>query len=116
MAGINVFAADTRADAEFIASSHRKWVGNLHSGAPSLLPELVEGYMESIPASLRIGLEQELAYTAIGTKQDVREYLLHFLELTGADELMIDTRIYDPKARYRSYQLAAESIADRLTR
>jgi luciferase family oxidoreductase group 1 len=114
MAGINVFAADSKAEADFIASSHRNWVGNLHSGAPSLLPEPVEGYMESIPASLRRGLEQELAYTAIGTPQDVRKYLLEFLEMTGADELMVDARIFDPKARRRSYQLAAESIADQL--
>jgi hypothetical protein len=33
---------------------------------------------------------------------------------TEADEIIIDARIYDPQSRCRSYQLAAESIADLL--
>lgn len=115
MAGVNVFAADTTAEAEFIASSHRMWVGNLHSGRPGLLPKPEEGYMESISSSLRLSVEQELACTAIGTKQQVRAYLLEFLEATGADELMVDARIYSPESRRHSYQLAVESIADTLT-
>lgn len=112
MAGINVFAADTRAEAEFIASSHRKWVAGVHTGQLTLLPEPVEGYMESISPNLRCSLEKELAFTAIGTVQEVRATLLEFIDFTGADELMIDARIYEPQARRRSYQLAAESIAD----
>ncbi|MNF16794.1 hypothetical protein D3C76_1636280 [compost metagenome] len=60
-------------------------------------------------------MEQELAFTAIGTSDDVRSGLVQFLEFTKADELMIDARIYDPQARCRSYQLAAESIADLLS-
>ncbi len=114
MAGINVFAADTRAEAEFIASSHRQWVSGVHTGQPMLLPPPEEGFMERIPANLRWSLEQELAFTAIGTPQDVRAGLLEFLELTQADELMIDARIFEPEARRRSYELAAQSIADKL--
>ncbi|MDR6711103.1 luciferase family oxidoreductase group 1 [Pseudomonas hunanensis] len=111
MAGINVFAAQTRAEAEFIASSHRKWVAGVHTGNITLLPEPVEGYMQSIPPSLRASLERELAFTAIGTQEDVRSTLQEFIELTGADELMIDARIFDPAARRKSYEIAAQAIA-----
>ncbi|MFW0758121.1 LLM class flavin-dependent oxidoreductase [Pseudomonas sp. H11T01] len=115
MAGINVFAADTRAEAEMIASSHRKWVAGVHTGQPTLLPAPEEGFMERISPNVRRSLEQELTFTAIGTTDDVRSGLVQFLEFTKADELMIDARIYDPQARCRSYQLAAESIADFLS-
>ncbi|MNG18527.1 hypothetical protein D3C84_1026020 [compost metagenome] len=37
---------------------------------------------------------------------------MQFIDFTGADELMIDARIYDPAARRKSYQIAAQSLAD----
>lgn len=113
MAGINVFAAETRAEAEFIASSHRKWVAGVHTGNITLLPEPVEGYMQSIPPNLRASLERELAFTAIGTVDDVRTTMMEFIDFTGADELMVDARIFEPAARRKSYEIAAQAIADK---
>lgn len=114
MAGINVFAAETRAEAEFIASSHRKWVAGVHTGNITLLPEPVEGYMQGIHPSLRASLEGELAFTAIGTREEVRTTMMEFIEFTGADELMVDARIFDPAARRKSYEIAAQALADQL--
>jgi alkanesulfonate monooxygenase SsuD/methylene tetrahydromethanopterin reductase-like flavin-dependent oxidoreductase (luciferase family) len=57
-----------------------------------------------------------MACTAIGDKEDVGAWLREFIATTGVDELMIDARIYDSAARCRSYQLAAESIGNLLTR
>jgi len=114
MAGINVFAAETRAEAEFIASSHRKWVAGVHTGNITLLPEPVEGYMQGIHPSLRASLERELAFTAIGTREDVRTTMMEFIKFTGADELMVDARIFDPAARRKSYEIAAQALADQL--
>lgn len=55
-----------------------------------------------------------MACTAVGDQQDVSDWLRRFIDTTQADEVMIDAWIYDPQARCRSYQLAAESIADLL--
>jgi luciferase family oxidoreductase group 1 len=115
MAGINVFAADTREEAEFIASSHRSWVVNRNSGRAGPLPRPEKNYLSGVPDMHLKAMEEELACTAIGNKDDVGFALRNFLEYTGADELMIDARIYDPLARCRSYQLAAESIQDLLS-
>lgn len=115
MAGVNVIAADTRAEARYLASSHQQWVVKLHAGRPGLLPTPEEGYLASITPTDQHGLDQAMACTAIGDKQDVGAWLREFIATTGVDELMIDARIYDPTARCRSYQLAAESIGDLLT-
>lgn len=115
MAGVNVIAADTRAEARYLASSHQQWVVKLHAGCPGLLPAPEEGYLATISPRDQQGLDQAMAYTAIGDKQDVGAWLREFIATTGVDELMIDARIYDPVARCRSYQLAAESISDLLT-
>lgn len=110
MVGVCVFAAESREEAEYVASSHRQWVANLHAGRPGLLPKPAEGYMEQLSASQRIGLDQELACSVTGTRDIVRRWLQDFAEGTSADELMIDSRIYDPEARCRSYEIAAEAF------
>lgn len=110
MVGVNVFAADTYEEAQYIASSHRQWVVNRNSGQSGLLPQPVENYISKISKEQIHAMEAELTYTAIGNKEEVGAWLQRFINFTGADELMIDARIYDPVARCRSYQLAAESI------
>lgn len=114
MVGVNVFAADTHDEAEYLASSHRHWLANLHAGRPALLPRPVENFMANLPNPLRQSVAQELACTALGTPEEVGTWLRQFIELTCADELMVDARIYDPVARCRSFELAAASISDLL--
>lgn len=110
--GANVFAAQTRARAEYVASSHRHWVRNLYSGRPGPLPRPEEGFMDNLSEYDRRNLGDAMSCTAIGNPDDVGSWLREFISMTQANEVMIDARIYDPVARCRSYQLAAESIAD----
>lgn len=111
IAGCCVFAADTKEEAVFLASSHQKWVANLHSGRPGLLPKPVHRFMESLPVNMRTGLQQELACSVIGTRKEVGNWLRAFAQQTSADELMIDARIYDPAARCRSFEIAAAALS-----
>jgi luciferase family oxidoreductase group 1 len=116
IAGANVFAAPTRAEAEYIASSHRNWVSNLYSGEPGPLPEPQEGFMQELSPQGQYNLAEAMACTVVGDKDDVGSWLREFIATTQADEVIIDARIHDPVARCRSYQIAAESIADILDR
>ncbi|MCO7625019.1 hypothetical protein NJC08_01150 [Pseudomonas fluorescens] len=59
----------------------------------------------------RCDLARTLEYSTIGDKEAIGELLTDFIKQTGADEVMIDCRIYDPVARCRSYQYAAEAIS-----
>jgi luciferase family oxidoreductase group 1 len=45
MVGVNIFAADTNEEAEYLASSHRKWMLDLHVGRVGELPKPVDGYV-----------------------------------------------------------------------
>ncbi|PZU28160.1 MAG: alkane 1-monooxygenase [Stenotrophomonas sp.] len=109
-AGVNVFAADSYAEAEFIASSHRDWVvrRNRAQGVP--LPKPSEGLMARIHPREREAMEMELGCTALGTIPDIQQWLRGFVGATGVDEIMIDARIHDQNARIRSHQLTAEAI------
>ena len=39
------------------------------------------------------------------------EELRAFIERTGADELMITSQVFDPAARQRSFEIAAQAMA-----
>ena len=49
MAGFNVFAADTDAEAELLASSQQQSFVALRTGQPTQLPPPVAGYRDSLP-------------------------------------------------------------------
>jgi alkanesulfonate monooxygenase SsuD/methylene tetrahydromethanopterin reductase-like flavin-dependent oxidoreductase (luciferase family) len=57
----------------------------------------------------RAGVEQALAYSAIGTPDAVQRQLDAIITETGADELMLTGQIYDHAARLRSFEIAAEA-------
>jgi alkanesulfonate monooxygenase SsuD/methylene tetrahydromethanopterin reductase-like flavin-dependent oxidoreductase (luciferase family) len=51
-----------------------------------------------------------LAYSAVGSPTTVRTAVEQFRELTGVDELMVVSAIYDHTARLRSYELLAAEL------
>jgi luciferase family oxidoreductase group 1 len=113
MLGFNVFAADTEAEARFLATSVQQSFVNLRTGRPSALPPPREGYLEGLGTQERGLLEQILACSAIGSAESVVKALEAFLARTGADELMLSSHIFDQQARLRSYELTARGWGDR---
>jgi luciferase family oxidoreductase group 1 len=107
MVGHNVFAADTEAQAQLLASSMQQAFVALRSGRPGKLPPPVPGYLDSLSPMERSMLDQVLSCSAIGAPDTVRAQLAAFIARTGADELMISSPIYDPGARKHSYDITA---------
>lgn len=105
MLGFNVFAADTDAEAQFLATSMQQAFVNLRSGRPGLLQPPKAGYRESVGPQENALLDSVLSCAAIGSPQTVRDQLLAFIERTGADELMITSQIFDHAERLRSYEI-----------
>jgi luciferase family oxidoreductase group 1 len=108
MLGFNVFAADTEAEAQFLATSMQQAFVNLRSGHPKRLQPPMEGYLNRIGPQERALLDQVLSCAAIGSRNTVKRILKNFIEQTGADELMITSQIFDHPARLRSYEITAE--------
>ena len=108
MLGYNVFAADTDAEGQLLASSMQQAFVNLHSGRASRLQPPVAGYLEQIGPTGRAMLEQVLSCSAIGAPDTVQRQMQEFIARTGADELMITSQIYDHAARLRSYQITGQ--------
>ncbi|WP_093667102.1 LLM class flavin-dependent oxidoreductase [Sphingomonas gellani] len=110
MAGFNVFAADTDAEAELLASSQQQAFVALRTGNPRQLPPPVPGYRASLPPAQAVILDHVLACSAIGSPQTVQAGLKAFIDRTQVDEVMITSAIHDHTARKRSIAIAAEAM------
>ncbi len=110
MLGFNVMAADTDEEARYRASSWQQSFVNLRSGNPGRLPPPVENYIESLSPRNRGVLDQVLSCSAIGSPETVAKGIRAFMEKTRADELMLNSNMYDHAARLRSYEIVAGLI------
>jgi luciferase family oxidoreductase group 1 len=107
MLGVNVIAAETDEEAQFLLTSLQQAFVNLRSGQPGRLPPPVEGYAAHLPARQAIMLEEILSCAAIGSPDTVRRRLTKLIDRTQPDELILTAQIYDHQKRLRSFELAA---------
>jgi luciferase family oxidoreductase group 1 len=105
MAGFNVIAAGTDAEAELLATSLEQAVVNLRSGRPGKLPP-PRGDLHWGPSE-RIMLNQFFACSAVGSLKTVRQKLADFAARTQVDEIIVAGQVFDHKARLHSYELTA---------
>jgi luciferase family oxidoreductase group 1 len=111
MAGFNVFAADTDAEAELIASSMQQaFVALRTTGTGVPLPPPVPGYRDGLSPQARAMLDHVLECTAVGGPDAVRAGLERFIARTGVDEVMLTSSVFDPDARKKSLSIAAAAM------
>jgi luciferase family oxidoreductase group 1 len=109
MVAMNVFAADTEAEARLLASSQQQSFVRLRTGTPGKLPPPVADYTDTLPASAQAMLAHIGQAAAVGTPAQVREGIEAFVQRTGADEIMLCGATYDAGARIRSLELTLEA-------
>ncbi|MEQ6916458.1 LLM class flavin-dependent oxidoreductase [Halomonas aquatica] len=106
MVGLPVIAADSDLQAEYLASTaRRKFLGMIRGRRTRALPPVET--LDWSPME-QAQVEQFLGAAVIGGPETVHEGLERFLELTGADELMLNTDVYAAEDRLRSYEIVAE--------
>lgn len=109
-AAMTVFAAETDAEAELIATSQQQSFVRLRSGNPGKLPPPVAGYCETLAPSAQSLLAHIGQASAIGSPATVRAAIGRFVERTRADEIIVSGATFDPQARERSLELTMEAM------
>jgi luciferase family oxidoreductase group 1 len=104
---VNVFAADTEREAARLFTSVQQAFINLRRNRPGLLPPPVDSIESLWPEFERSGVERALRYSIVGSAETVRRGLEAFIDLTGADEIMVTAQIFDHAARLRSFNILA---------
>jgi luciferase family oxidoreductase group 1 len=106
MVGVNVFAAETDAEARYLFTSLQQQFLNLRRGTPTQLLPPVDR-VEMLPAE-RAMLEQALGFSVVGSPATVKTGLAEVMRRTRADELIVAAQIFDHAARVRSFEIVAQ--------
>ncbi len=108
IAGVNVVAADSKAEADRqLQAARRARVLSLLGRGRNLDADETDALLGS-PAARQI--EQMLLYTAVGTPDEVRSYVEAFAEHAGADELITVHQSASTEDRLRSVELLADAL------
>ena len=112
MIAINVFAADSSAEAARLRTTMQLAFARLRTGQPGKLPAPVDDIDAEIGAPMRQAVDRALRITAVGTRGEVREQLQTLIDTHRPDEVILTGQIHDHAARLRSFEIAAEVMAD----
>ncbi len=107
MAGINVIAAGTDAEARYLFTSLQQAFINLRRGAPGRLPPPIDDIDSYCAPVEKAMIGDALSRSVVGSPETVERGIRSFLAETGVDELMLTANIYDHAARLRSFEIAA---------
>jgi luciferase family oxidoreductase group 1 len=108
MACINVYAADTDAEARRLFTSLEQAFLTLRVGRPMQLPPPLEAAERAAfePAA-NAALQQLFRYAVVGGPATVRYGVAEFVRETGVDELMATAMIFEREAQLRSFEILA---------
>ena len=108
MLGVPLIAADTDAQAEYLATSSYLRILALIRGQSLLQQPPVDSMDGRWTAQERQAVGEFLGLAMIGGPQKIRAKLVVLLEQTGADELIFTGDMYEFADRLRSYEILAE--------
>lgn len=108
MACVNVMAADTDKEAEFLATSFYQLALGMIRGTRNPLPPPVENMENHWMPHEAAAVQQMMSYTFVGGPQSIQVGLQVFVDQHQLDEVMIVSHIYNHEARLRSYGIVAD--------
>jgi len=108
MACVNVIAADTDEEAQYLASSaYQAFLGIVRNQREQLQPP-VHNMQEIWNELEEAQIKQMLSASFIGSPHTIKKDIEGFIEATGINELMANAHIYDLDAKLHSYKLLKE--------
>ncbi len=108
LACVNVVAADTDEEADFLSISFKRLFLGIITGK--------RGLLQAPDESMRLhemeeaALSQMTAYSFIGGPQKISDDIAAFLDETRVDELMAVTYVYEHEARLKSYEILWDQL------
>jgi luciferase family oxidoreductase group 1 len=108
--GVSIVAGETDRDAVRLATTQQMTYADLIRGKPGMNKPPIDDINTYWSDMERAHAERMLTYSIVGSKDTVREQIEALVGLTGADELIIDSNLFDHDERLRSFQIIAEAV------
>ncbi|WP_461452061.1 LLM class flavin-dependent oxidoreductase [Mucilaginibacter sp.] len=110
MACVNVVAAESDEEAEYLSTSVKQMFMGIITGKRKLLQPPIKS-MEEVWGVFEEGAVMEmLRYSFIGSKETIHSKLSSFVKENGVDEIMATTHVYNHQAKLKSFRLFAEAL------
>lgn len=110
VAGINVIAADSDAEAKRLATTQQMSFADLLSARRGLSKPPIDDIETYWSGREKAQAMRMLTYSVFGSVDTVRTGLQAFIAETGVDEVMVVCDVYEHQARLRSLELIAEAM------
>ncbi|MBC7949193.1 MAG: LLM class flavin-dependent oxidoreductase [Chitinophagaceae bacterium] len=111
MACVNVIAADTNEEAEFLSTSFHQLALGLFRNDRRPLPPPVSTMEDIWTPNEKHGVQSMTTYSFLGTPKTIKVSLQEFVDKTAVDEIMVASHLYSLEARQRSLELIASVFA-----
>ncbi len=108
MLALNIIAAETDEEAQFLATTQFQSFLRLIRGTPGQMQPPVKDMNEIWTPQEKALVDSRVGGSIIGSAATIRKGLEKVFRETNADELMINAMIYDHAARLRSYEIVDE--------
>ena len=108
MLALNVIAADTDVEAQFLATTQFQSFLRLTRGMPGQMQPPVENMDDIWTPQEKAAVQSRLGGSIIGSPTTVKNGLEKILAETAVDELMLNSMIFDHTARLRAYEIVAD--------
>ena len=112
MLALNVFGADTRAEAKRLATTQQQSFVRLRRGELGLVPPPIDDMDAFWTPAEKSMVAEALACSVVGDATDLREGIAAFVARHRPDELMLTGNIFDHAARKHSFALASQAFID----
>ena len=112
MLALNVFGADTRAEATRLATTQQQSFVRLRRGELGLVPPPIDDIEVFWTPAEKSMVAEALACSVVGDAADLREGIAAFVARHRPDELMLTGNIFDHAARKYSFALASQAFID----
>lgn len=110
VAGINVIAADSDAEAKRLATTQQMSFADLLSARRGLSKPPIDDIETYWSGREKAQAMRMLTYSVFGSVDTVRTGLQAFIAETGVDEVMVVCDVYEHQTRLRSLELIAEAM------
>src|SRR6476659_2225010 len=107
-AGVNVFAAETDAEACRLFTSAQQQFTRMLRGTRGKLPPPIDDIENYWTPAEKEQAASMIKYSFVGSPDTLRSGLQQFVDETGVEELIVVSAIYDHPARLRSYEILAQ--------
>jgi hypothetical protein len=106
---MNVVAADTDEEARYLFTTLQQNVVRMRRNTRGQLPPPMTDLNDFCTPQEQATAAHTLQVSAVGSLETVRKTMRHWLDLTGANELVMTGQIFDHQARLKSFEIAAQA-------